>query len=87
MNLDPAALPALNEALITDLAQQASKDNLELGCKMIKKAVIQRALTKVREDAQIARAIEIRKMAQSHAEFRANFIDESLTAQYADLPQ
>ena len=28
----------------------ASKENLELGCKLIKKAVIEKALKKVRED-------------------------------------
>jgi hypothetical protein len=28
----------------------ASKENLELGCKLIKKAVIDKALKKVRED-------------------------------------
>ena len=47
------------------MAQLASKDNLDLGCKMIKKAVIQKALAKVMEDPQITRAIEIRKMAGS----------------------
>jgi hypothetical protein len=57
------------------LAAQASKDNLEIGCKMIKQAVIQKAIAKVREDHQIIRAIEIRKMASSPAEFRANYID------------
>jgi hypothetical protein len=43
-------IPMLSELQISDMAQHASKDNLELGCKMIKKAVIQKALTKVRED-------------------------------------
>ena len=47
-----------NEGLINEFGQQASKDNLELGCKMIKKAVIDKALTKVREDLAIMRAIE-----------------------------
>ena len=44
-------IASINENVISDLASQASRDNLDLGCKMIKKAVIQRALTKVREDA------------------------------------
>ena len=74
-NVDPQR--QLNDILISDLAAQASKDNLELGCKMIKQAVIQKALTKVREDPQIQRAIEIRKMAPSAAEFRASSIDPS----------
>jgi CCR4-NOT transcription complex subunit 1 len=38
------------ETLISELSQQAGKDNLELGCKMIKQAVIDKALIKVRED-------------------------------------
>jgi len=69
---------SINENLITDLASQASRDNLDLGCKMIKKAVIQRALTKVREDPQITRAIEIRKSAGGQAEFKKAYMDESL---------
>lgn len=77
----------VNENVLQDLAAQASKDNLDLGCKMIKKAVIQRAITKVREDAQITRAIEIRKRAVNQAEFRKAYIDESLIAQFSDLPQ
>lgn len=53
-------LPPLSDQLFTDLANLAGKDNLELGCKLIKKAVIQKAVTKVREDVQIGRAIEER---------------------------
>ncbi len=81
------AAGGFNENVLQDLAAQASKDNLDLGCKMIKKAVIQRALTKVREDAQITRAIEIRKRAVNQAEFRKAYIDESLITQFSDLPQ
>lgn len=33
-----------------EVAQAASKENLDLGCKMIKRAVIDKALRKVRED-------------------------------------
>ena len=54
---------------------------------MIKQAVIQKALTKVREDVLLARAIEVRKMAANAEEFRANCIDPSLISQFADLPQ
>ena len=48
----------MSDVQINDMAQNASKENLELGCKLIKKSVIQKALTKVREDPQIMRAIE-----------------------------
>ena len=47
---------------------------------MIKQAVIDKALTKVREDILLARAIEGRKMAGTAEEFRANYIDQSLDA-------
>ena len=57
----------LSEGFLSDLASLASKDNIELGCKLIKKAVIQRALTKVRQDQQIQQAIKIR---QNYEEFK-----------------
>jgi CCR4-NOT transcription complex subunit 1 len=41
---------AVNEASLNDICQLASRENLELGCKLIKKNVIQKALAKVRED-------------------------------------
>jgi len=40
----------LSESQINEIATVASKENLELGCKLIKKAVIDKALKKVRED-------------------------------------
>lgn len=42
--------PPLTEAQINEVASTASKENLELGCKLIKKSVISKALAKVRED-------------------------------------
>ena len=81
-------MPPMNEALINDLGQQASKDNLELGCKLIKKAVIEKALTKVREDISIMRAIEARQAARSPQEFKNNaLMDEAMLSQFAELPQ
>lgn len=38
-----------------------SRDNLELGCKLIKEAVIDKALSKVREDRDIMAAMEKRR--------------------------
>jgi CCR4-NOT transcription complex subunit 1 len=40
LTFDSPNIPVLTENLINDLANLASKDNLDLGCKMIKKAVI-----------------------------------------------
>lgn len=65
-----------------------SRENLELGCKLIKEAVIEKALAKVRDDLDIIAAIKKRE------EFFANnpngerrFYDESQIAQFQDLPQ
>lgn len=78
----------MTEALINDFGQQASKDNLELGCKMIKKAVIDKALTKVREDLAIMRAVDQRRAARSPQEFKATIIlDKAMSDQIAQLPQ
>lgn len=77
-----------SEALANELAQLASKDNLELGCKLIKKAVIERALTKVKEDITIKRLVEVRNNARNAEAFKsAVLMDESLQQQFADLPQ
>lgn len=40
----------MTEDQINDIANFASRDNLELGCDLIKKKVIEKALRKVRED-------------------------------------
>jgi len=40
----------VTEDQINDIANFASRDNLELGCDLIKKKVIEKALRKVRED-------------------------------------
>ena len=40
----------LTEAQINEIASTVSRENLELGCKLIKKSVISKALSKVRED-------------------------------------
>lgn len=53
----------MSEDQINEFAVLASKENLELGCKLIKKEVIDKALKKVREDQSIISAIENRKQA------------------------
>lgn len=47
----------LSEQQIQEAANLAGKENLELGCKLIKKQVILKATSKVREDPQIKQAI------------------------------
>lgn len=55
---------SLKEDEITEIAYLASRENLELGCKLIKKEVIEKALKKVREDLHITQAIERRKRSE-----------------------
>lgn len=43
------------------MASIISRENLELGCKLIKEAVIDKALNKVREDPVLAAAVEKRR--------------------------
>ena len=74
----------LSDNQIQDIATMASKENLELGCKLIKKAVIDKALKKVREDLQIVKAIEKRKENESLG--KKNFVDENIINQFQDLP-
>ena len=49
------------EEQIQDIAQEASKENLELGCKIIKKAVIKQAMVWVKQDIVIIDALEKRR--------------------------
>jgi len=50
----------ITDEQINDIAAIASRENLELGCMLIKKKVIEKALRKVREDIQITQAVERR---------------------------
>ena len=49
-----------HEEQLTEIAQETSKENLELGCKMIKNAVITKAQVQVKEDRVINQALEER---------------------------
>ena len=69
---------SVKEDEITEIAYLASRENLELGCKLIKKEVIEKALKKVREDINITSAIERRKRSEELG-IRL-FRDESIVA-------
>ena len=43
-----------HEEQLQDIASETSKENLELGCKMIKNAVITKAQVQVKDDAVIS---------------------------------
>jgi len=68
----------VSEEQINEIAVLASKENLELGCKLIKKEVIEKALKKVREDREIMQAVERRKRSEERG--RRPFRDETIVA-------
>ena len=70
-----------NEQMLRYIAQGFTKDNLELSCRMIITAVIDRARRELRVDPVIKKAIEERKIANSKM-----FRDEKIIAQRSDLP-
>ena len=75
---------SVTEDKLNDLAVLASRENLELGCSLIKKKVIEKALRKVREDLQILQAVERR---QRSAELGIRlFKDETIVGHFHDLP-
>ena len=64
------------------VAQVFTKDNLELSCRMVMAAVVDRARKEVRTDPIIKRAIEERRLAKNPHNFR----DEKVIAQRSELP-
>ena len=68
----------MSEEQINDIAVLASRENLELGCMLIKKKVIEKALRKVREDIQITQAVDRRQRSQELG--IKMFRDESIVA-------
>lgn len=72
------------EEELLEIAQTASKENLDLGCKMIKRAVIEKALRKVREDNVMLGAIDKRERAAQSG--MPNFVDEEIAKTMVDLP-
>jgi CCR4-NOT transcription complex subunit 1 len=72
------------EEELLEIAQTASKENLDLGCKMIKRAVIEKALRKVREDNVMLGAIDKRERAAQSG--MTNFVDEEIAKTMVDLP-
>lgn len=65
-----------NDEQLQDIAQEASKENLELGCKIIKKAVIKQAMVWVKKDPTIIDALERRRKAKDTGE--TCFVDKDI---------
>ena len=59
-NSSEGFLTSITEDKLNDIAVLTSRENLELGCMLIKKKVIEKALRKVKEDIQITQAVERR---------------------------
>ena len=75
---------AEHEDEFQEVAQAASKENLDLGCKMIKRAVIDKALRKVREDIAMNQAVEKRERAAASGQ--TYFCDEEIANTMVELP-
>lgn len=73
-----------HEEELSEIAQTASKENLDLGCKMIKRAVIDKALRKIREDNIMNSAIDKRDRAAQNGV--VNFVDEEIAKTMVELP-
>ncbi len=63
--LEEQTITPLQEEDITKINNSVSYDNLNLGCALIKQAVIQKALEDITQEAQITQAIEKRKAAKA----------------------
>ena len=67
-----------------EVVQSCSKENLELGCNLIKSAVIEKALVIVRQDKAINEALEKRIRARQTGQ--QNYRDETVSLPRDDLP-
>lgn len=63
--------------------QIACLDNLDLGCSLIRKAVMEKALEDVNQDTVILEALEKRKIARERGE---KYVDEAYLKQIELLP-
>ena len=78
------SLSQISEVKINDVSNVASRENLELGCMLIKQKVIEKAYKKVREDIQISQAIDTRQRLRELG--IKQFRDETIMQQFLELP-
>jgi transposase len=62
-----------NEEMISEVANNASQDNLELGCNIIKNKVFDDTAKRIWQDEDISMAMEKRRIAVQRGE---SFVDE-----------
>lgn len=75
--------PGLEDGTREEIIHDTSVDNLDLGCALIKKAVIETALEEVNQDIVIIDAIMRRRKAR---ETGIPFVDENMIQIYESLP-
>jgi len=80
MGMEVGFLSSISEEKINDIAVLASRENLELGCMLIKKKVIEKALRKVTEDIQITTAVDRRQRSEELG--IKLFRDENILSQF-----
>lgn len=73
----------LDERMKDDVVHTTSVDNLDLGCALIKKAVIEKAVDEVNQDPSMREAVEKRKLFQTKG---IPFYDENIIKIYQSLP-
>ena len=76
-------LIADNDELIQEIASQASKDNLELGCRVIKNTVFDSAIRKIKQDPTIMEAFE-KRSAKNASD---SFCDPNYKQTLMELPE
>ena len=73
-----------HEDMISEVANSASQENLELGCNIIKSTVFDDTAKKIWQDEDISMAMEKRRQANQRGE---QFVDEQHIANFAELPE
>lgn len=73
-----------HEDMINEVSNNASQENLELGCNIIKSTVFDDMSKRIMQDEDIQMAMERRRQAlQRHV----NFVDEEYVSNFLELPE
>lgn len=70
--------------MISEVANNASQENLELGCNIIKNTVFDDTAKRIWQDEDISFAMERRRIANQEGR---PFVDEHHVANFVDLPE
>ena len=72
------------DELLNEVSQTAAKENLEVGCRIIKSTVFESALKRVHQDPMVIEAHESRRMARQQQQ---QFVDHAQAKTFKDLPE